>query len=189
MPFDPRAYGESAAHLFSLDGDGERLMPLVQSGGGAPDARREIHARAPGLFDGAAHPQGALAGIWLHFSCFDEAHSIAQEDLSAEGSYWHAIIHRQEPDSWNSKYWFRRAGRHAVFPALRDEAADLATRTGAGFRVPPTWDPAAFVDFCELAVTQPGSDAERLALQIQRAEWRLLFDFCASRPSQGRKSS
>jgi hypothetical protein len=34
---------------------------------------------------------------------------------------------------------------------------------------------------CERARQQPGSDAERKAIETQRAEWQLLFDYCAAK--------
>jgi hypothetical protein len=41
------------------------------------------------------------------------------------------------------------------------------------------WYPLRFIEFCEMARQQPGSAAEQMALEIQRAEWQLLFDYCA----------
>ena len=55
--------------------------------------------------------------LWL-YGFLDESHSIAQGIDSPEGSYWHALMHRSEGDFSNSKYWYRRVGRHAIFPAL-----------------------------------------------------------------------
>jgi hypothetical protein len=110
----------------------------------------------------------------LYFSCWDEAHTVAQSVLTAEGSYWHAIVHRQEPDAGNSAYWFRRVGAHPIFPALGQRAQALGVDLGA------RWAPMAFLDFCESARRQPGSETEIKALQVQLAEWQLLFDFCAS---------
>ena len=80
---------------------------------------------------------------------------------------------RQEPDAWNSAYWFRQVGAHAIYPALRDAAAEI------GFDAGPPWKPEAFVEFCERARQSPGSEAERQAREVQRAEWQLLFDHCA----------
>src|SRR5688500_4990238 len=49
-----------------------------------------------------------MAGLWLYHDFLDESHAISQDLHTVEGSYWHAIMHRREPDAWNSKYWFRR---------------------------------------------------------------------------------
>ena len=132
------------------------------------------------MFPAAAAPEAALAGLWLYFSCLDESHSVAQEIETADGSFWHGIMHRQEPDAGNSGYWFRRVGSHPVFPALREAAAEiLASKPSTPMKLGSRWDPFAFIDFCEEARLKPGSGQERLALEIQRAEWQLLFDHCA----------
>jgi hypothetical protein len=65
-------------------------------------------------------------------------------------------------------------GAHPVFPALREHAAAIGVDFG------PRWDPLAFIRFCEEARREPGSERERQALEIQRAEWQLLFDYCAA---------
>ncbi len=70
---------------------------------------------------------------------------------------------------------FLTAGAHAIFPALREEAAAIGLDFGT------RWDPFAFIDVCEKARRAPGTALERAALEIQRAEWQLLFDWCASR--------
>jgi hypothetical protein len=128
------------------------------------------------VFGGARAPEAALAGLFLYFSCWEDAHGVAQNVQSTEGSYWHAIVHRQEPDAWNSGYWFRQVRRHPIFPALRAAAAGIGVEFGK------EWDPIAFIGFCEQARCQAGSDTERQALEVQRAEWQLLFDYCASTP-------
>lgn len=181
MQFDPAVYGEKTAQILALAEDGQRLMPLVAGQPRSPEAQRAIGAAsADELFPNAGAPKGALAGLWLYFSCFEEAHETAQNDSSVEGSLWHAILHRQEPDSGNSAYWFRRAGNHAVFPALVEEAAEIIRRhPGAEFRPSVKWDPFGFILFVERARQQPGSPSELAALEIQRAEWQLLFDYCA----------
>jgi len=176
MQFDARAYGEDVAAILALDGAGERLMPLAE-GCCSNDRAREVLRAADSarLFPGSRSPQAALCGLYLYFSCWDEAHQIAQDIPSAEGSYWHAIVHRQEPDAGNSGYWFRRVGRHAIYPELRRDAASLGVDFGA------QWDPIEFIAFCERARSEPGSERERQALEVQRAEWQLLFDYCAAR--------
>ena len=169
------------AALLALDGEGERLIPLVADQCSSAEAHRLLSEASPSeLFPSAFSSEGALAGLWLYFSCFEECHRVAQDLTTPEGSFWHAILHRQEPDSGNAAYWFRRVGAHAIFPALYAAAKEIVERyPAAEFRPGPNWDPFAFIMFCERARQQPGSPSERAALEIQRAEWQLLFDHCA----------
>ena len=114
-----------------------------------------------------------MAGLYLYFSCLDDAHTIAQSIQTPDGSFWHGIMHRQEPDAGNAGYWFRRVGKHAIFPDLRTAAEKLGYPSGA------SWDPFAFIDACEEARRCPGSARELLMQRVQLAEWQLLFDHCA----------
>lgn len=160
MRFDANAYGSEVASLLALDGGGERRMPLVAGKCSSAEAARRLRS---GELERVL-TKSALAGLWVYFSAFDEAHSVAQELHTSEGSYWHAIVHRQEPDDGNATYWFRRVGRHPIFESLAP---------GGG------WDPFAFVELCAEARRSPGSEAERCALETQSLEWKLLFDWCA----------
>ncbi len=181
MQFDSKAYGPAVQELLALDGDGERLIPLVAGACSSAEASRALsNSSASKLFANSHSPEAALAGLWLYFSCFEEAHQVAQDLNTPEGSFWHAILHRQEPDSGNAAYWFRHVGTHKVYADLLKEAQEIVTRyPQAEFRPGSNWDPFAFVMFCERARKQPGSQSERAALEIQRAEWQLLFDYCA----------
>jgi len=179
VPFDAHAYGEEVASILALDGGGERLMPLAEGRCSSEAARtklRGVDART--LFPRASAAEAALAGLYLYFSCLDEAHKVAQEIATPEGSYWHGIMHRQEPDAGNAAYWFRRVGRHAIFPALRERAMAIGLPLEPG-----EWDPFAFITLCERARCQSGTMLEQQALETQRAEWQLLFDYCA-RPAR-----
>jgi hypothetical protein len=174
MSFDSQLYGPDVAAILSLDGDGHRLMPLA--GGVCSSAEAKAHlelTKSRSLFPASRAPEAALAGLYLYFSCWTEAHEIAQNIDTLEGSYWHAIVHRQEPDAGNSSYWFRQVGTHPIFPSLAAAAAKL------GLPAAPAWDPFAFIALCEGARRAPGSPLERQALEIQRAEWQLLFHYCA----------
>lgn len=110
---------------------------------------------------------GCISGLWLLHDFLDESHTISQELETTTGSYWHAIMHRREPDAANSKYWWRRVGNHPVFESLASECGGL-------------WDPFAFVDRCE-ACRGRGDDEELNCRQIQLREWELLFDWCYQR--------
>ena len=160
------------------------MMPLAEGSCCSAEARRRIQA-SKNLFGSARAPRAALAGLYLYFSCRDEAHEVAQSDSSVDGNYWHAILHRQEPDAANASYWFHRVGDHAVCPALLERAQSVETAyPDAGLRLSIAWDPFAFIQICEQARRQPGSGMERAALEIQRAEWQLLFDHCAAGSSR-----
>jgi hypothetical protein len=179
MDFDPASYGRDVEEVLALDGSGLRLIPLVTgSAAGNTAARLRLLNETPrSIFPEARAPEAALAGLWVYFSCFEEGHKLAQDIDTPDGSYWHGILHRQEPDPGNAGYWFRRAGQHPVFPALREKAKSL------GFPAGGEWNPFQFIEFCEEARRIPGSEDEVVACRIQLAEWQLLFDYCA-RPSR-----
>jgi hypothetical protein len=172
-------YGSDVARILNLSGAGQRIMPLAGSQGAPAEARDALRPlQAKDIFPHAHSPQGALCGLYLYFDCLDEAHTIAQNLDTADGSFWHGIVHRREPDAGNAAYWFRSVGKHSIFPALREEAHLLRFDTGR------EWDPFQFIDFCEAARERPGSAEEQIALQIQLKEWQLLFDYCAREKSR-----
>jgi hypothetical protein len=181
MPFNPSAYGKEVEEILALDGSGQRLMPLAHGRCSLEEARRRLgRVSANALFPNAPAPEAALSGLWLYFSCLEESHSLSQKIQTPDGSFWHGIMHRQEPDASNSGYWFRRVGNHPVFGRLLEEARLIAQAISeAGVSFGPTWDPFAFIELCEQARRERGSPRERLALEVQRAEWQLLFDHCA----------
>lgn len=147
-------------------------MELYPRGCESETARELLRkADALELFPGARDPQSALGGLFLYFSCLTEAHELAQSVETPEGSYWHGIMHRMEGDAFNAGYWFRRVGRHSVFPALHREAGLLGYTQGR------EWDPFSFIRFCE-ASAQANDDG--LAKRVQLAEWQVLFDYCAT---------
>jgi hypothetical protein len=175
---------EQVAALLELRDAGERTLELVSPRQVTPpEAAEKLREASPaGWFPAARSPQGAFAGLWLYFGAFEEAHEIVQDLDTPEGSYWHALIHRMEPDAWNSGYWFRRVGHHAIFPALLEKAiGTVATHPDCGFVPGDRWSPERFTAFCAVAHGRPGSPAEHVAREIQSSEWRLLFAWCGMR--------
>jgi len=75
-------------------------------------------------------PRGAselLAALWWDAKGnWAEAHRIAQNIGSGEGSRIHAYLHRKEGDLDNARYWYRRAGRPECADPLEAEWESLA---------------------------------------------------------------
>lgn len=54
-----------------------------------------------------------------------EAHQIAQDIPSKEGSLIHAYLHRKEGDFSNARYWYQQAGRTMPSYAVDKEWEEL----------------------------------------------------------------
>jgi hypothetical protein len=100
------------------------------------------------------------SALWLYVSDLSRSHTISQGIEDATGSYWHGIMHRREGDFSNSHYWMRRAAAHPLMAAN------------------PEIDSDKFID--EVAAAN-GADLPELVAK-QRAEWKALFEYCASTP-------
>jgi hypothetical protein len=129
------------------------------------------------------------AGLLQMHDYLDESHQLSQSIEGRgrlhDGDYWHAIMHRREPDFSNAKYWFRRVGAHPVLDRLRPVAAELlaaaepaqvgkwhATLCGS------SWDPLAFVDLCQDALSTQDQRLISVTQQIQYVEMELLLGHC-----------
>lgn len=128
------------------------------------------------------------AGLLQIHNYLDASHELSQSvqgrGRNSAGDYWHAIMHRREPDYSNAKYWFRNVGSHPLFHSLAESVDSLLSQSDS-----PTahtarqkllskgeWDPFAFVDFCQEC--NQGGDLELtlIAQQIQWSEMQLLLD-------------
>lgn len=58
---------------------------------------------------------------------WDQAHNIAQDVHSDDGSWIHAYLHRKEGDLGNAAYWYRRAGRPVADGSLKEEWDQIAS--------------------------------------------------------------
>jgi hypothetical protein len=111
-------------------GDEDSLgLPLVQAAPPRPRLARALAEPAwAEVFPRTSRPSrlAMAAGLLQVFDFWDASHEAAQQaDDLGEGdysAYWHGIAHRREPDPGNAAYWFRRVGRHPLFPPLADAA-------------------------------------------------------------------
>jgi hypothetical protein len=129
------------------------------------------------------------AGLWQMNGFLEQSHELAQSveggGREKAGDYWHAIMHRREPDYPNAKYWFRRVGTHGIHPFLARDSdgilSECSSPAAKHWRSKITgnswekWNPLAFVDLCEQLVDADDSDLLLAARQIQLIEMVLLL--------------
>lgn len=163
--------------------DQSAVLPALAPRSQAAELVREAIARAtlPAGPDGVA----MRAGLFQLQDCLDDSHRCSQSiegvGKHRNGDYWHAIMHRREPDYGNSKYWFRQVGSHPVFTDLARIARDLAPRSNfdrwfSRLWTARGWEPFAFVDLCEAAALSGDPHLTRFAERVQWAEMLLLLE-------------
>jgi len=124
----------------------------------------------------ATNQQLIRALVLLWHDHLDASHTLSQGIENPDGSLVHAIMHRREPDYSNSKYWWRRVGRHPCFSEITRRVTDFMKSKGErdlAAKLAPRgeWDAFAFVDACEAAAGLPAADTRvRLLREIQRIE-------------------
>jgi hypothetical protein len=129
---------------------------LVVTGGTPKLARELMGGIAPGELS-----EAMLAGLWLWHDGLEESHRISQNLHDATGSFWHAIMHRREGDFSNSKYWLARCAGHPV-------------------RGKSEVDSVGLVDLVEAIWEKPGDARYAEAVEMQKREWKALFDYCCT---------
>lgn len=125
------------------------------------------------------------SGLLLWNDAMDASHTVSQEIHNETGSYWHAIMHRREPDYSNALYWFHKVEAHTLFAGVREAALELAAerqqapevlRLMAAIESVAAWDPRRCVQWCEAAAAPTADPAVRDWLQaLQLCEMQLLL--------------
>lgn len=188
-------YGPAVQSILSEAISQSQLMPLAPRQAVDGPALTAIRAAsASDLFDGDSLASEEFAAcvrsaLLLYFSALDESHTLSQGIKSATGSYLHGIMHRQEPDYPNSRYWFRRVGRHELFPTLLAEAQRLRIidhKIETELASMKEWNPEWLIDHCERTVQSGDTNAAANDLiAIQNLEWQLVFDYSYRRALSG----
>jgi hypothetical protein len=147
---------------------GEKIWQLINK----TDWRKLCNLRDDSLVRAGA--------LWL-YGFLDETHQLVQSDHTAEGSYWHALMHRSEGDYSNSMYWYDKVGRHAIFPLFRKVVEKMETSAGGQSAIKslleePQWNPHGLVELCREASRGQFSHVGLLQ-RIAAAEYNLLMDF------------
>ena len=183
-PTDPLSL--TARHLLKLDPDA--YGTLVPTSSGSVEARDLLETVKPpqllasGVLKSPDDGEAMMAGLWLWHDSLGESHAISQNLHGAAGSFWHAIMHRREGDFSNAKYWYARCADHPVLPSLGAKASAILNPLPADkalLRLTVNgWNPNGFVDFVEQVHDRPDDPYYRLAVALQRLEWRVLFDHC-----------
>jgi hypothetical protein len=68
----------------------------------------------------------SLTAMWYDGkNDWEQAHGIAQDLPTKEGSWVHAYLHRKEGDAGNANYWYNRAGRSMPDYSLEKEWEEI----------------------------------------------------------------
>jgi len=170
--------------------EGRSLLPsLAPKEVADPEVQRVLDSTpVEGLFEGERvvsedFARAVQSGLYLWNDCLETSHKISQKIETETGSYWHAIMHRREPDYSNSKHWWRRVGEHDLFPQVRASALKILSETPGGWEaearqaLETDWLPFDFVDWCEACASGRLTEARPLLERIQLEEIKLLLGY------------
>ena len=119
------------------------------------------------------------SGLLLFADDLDASHRLSQSVDTIDGSYWHGIMHRREPDYPNSKYWFRRVGPD--HPAFAELGAALASTPTVRAEMDGAWDSFRFVDLVEACERRQRPELREELTELQTAEMLALLAHCYRR--------
>ena len=124
-----------------------------------------------------------LAGMWLWNGFLERSHDLSQNIDTPEGSWWHGIMHRREPDPGNAAYWFRRVGDHPLFSTLGNSVQKHAKHMELPDEVQwlaqcTYWKPQQFIEACESASRDTNEPVCHVLREVAAIEWHALFEHC-----------
>ena len=191
MAIDPLS--DLAHRLMKINADHahESLVPKTP---GTLEAKSLLDTTSPAslLAKPLANPEYAdllLSALYLWHDYLDASHKISQAISSSTGSFWHAVMHRREGDFSNSKYWYARCADHPVMAIISAQANPVLNPLPVDKSILKLtmngWNPAAFVDLAESVTDSPNDPRQKIAISLQKLEWRLLFDYTARKAIEG----
>ena len=174
-----------------IDGLRERSEPPPLEPKGAADSGiKDLldNTTVESLFEGVRVGSNDFAhavksGLYLWNDCLKESHRISQKIESETGSFWHAIMHRREPDFSNSKYGWGKVGQHPLFADLHGSALQILAGaeghwnggTRGRLKEKGRWLPLEFVDWCEAC--SKGGEGREILEAVQLEEIQLLLEY------------
>lgn len=180
------------AVLDGLEGAADGPLSRLVHGDSAEQLIAPLRGSTPDSLVGAGGhalaTQAVLAGIWVAADLFDEAHEVAQALPDEWGAWWHAILHRREPDASNALYWYRKVNPPATVKsalgaqalgALGAVAPQGLEPLATALRTRGMWEPVPYVSACERGQAgKLSAEAVGALIALQRLEWRAWMNHC-----------
>lgn len=177
LPRDPSLWGPEAKRIVDLSN-----LPPIGPDGPTPNKQippatlqQKLFAHTP--TNNSLAQLAFTAGILLWQNELEASHEVSQNLHQCEGSFWHGIMHRREPDYSNAKYWFAKVGKHPVYEELLSWTQTNLPETATWLGLSQTWDANLLVDGCRQAAKTSHQHHASLQL-ICAAEALLLLDHC-----------